>query len=98
MVDSWATKHNNNLDSTSIFDENIGEEGLSIQSMYDFDIDSPYYTGSLAPNCELLGSPSLSYDEYKDTYTILAKGVNELRHQLSTKNTLLSVEKKRVNL
>ena len=31
MVDSWTTKHNNNHDCTSIFDENIGEDGLSIQ-------------------------------------------------------------------
>ena len=30
MVDSWTTKRNNNLDSTSIFAENIGEDGLSI--------------------------------------------------------------------
>jgi hypothetical protein len=31
MVDSWTTTRNDNHDSTSIFDEYIGEEGLSIQ-------------------------------------------------------------------
>ncbi len=50
MVDSWTTKCNDNHDSTSIFDENIGEDGLSIQSAYDVNIDNPYHTGSLAPN------------------------------------------------
>ena len=94
MVDSWTTKRNNNLDSTSIFDENIGEDGLSIQSAYDVNIDNPYHTGSLAPNCELLDSPSLSDDELKASYTILTKGINELRVQLSTNKTLLSVNKK----
>ena len=64
MVDSWAIKRNNNLDSTSIFDENIGEGGLSIQSTYDADIDNPYYTGSLAPNRELRGSTLRSDVEY----------------------------------
>ena len=58
MVDSWTTKHNKNHDSTSIFDENIGEDGLSMQSTYDVNIDNPYHTGSLALNFELLDSPS----------------------------------------
>ena len=94
MVDSWTTKLNDNHDSTSIFDKNIGEDGLSIQSTYDVNINNPYHTGSLAPNCEILDSPSLSDVEIKDAYTILAKGVNELRVQMSTNKTLLSVDKR----
>ena len=43
MVDSWTTKRNDNNNSTSIFDENIGEDGLSIQSAYDVNIDNPYH-------------------------------------------------------
>ena len=70
MVDSWTTKRNNNLDSTSFFGENIGEDRLSIQSTYDVDIDNPYYTGSLAPNHEILGSTLWSGVEYKDAFTI----------------------------
>jgi hypothetical protein len=70
MVDSWTTKRNDNHDSTSIFDENIGEDRLSIQPAYDVNIDNPYHTGSLAPNLELLDSPSLYGDELKASYTI----------------------------
>ncbi len=94
MVDSWITKCSNNHDSTSNFDENIGEDGLSIQSAYDVKIDNPYHTGSLAPNLELLDSPSLLYDdELKALYTILSKGINYFRVQLSTNKTLLSINK-----
>jgi hypothetical protein len=85
MVDSWTTKCNDNHDSTSIFDENIGGDGLSIQSAYDVNIDNPYHTGSIAPNLELLDPPLLYDDEVKDSYTILTKGINDLWVQQSTK-------------
>ncbi len=94
MVDSWTTKRNDNHDSTSIFHENIGEDGLSIQSAYDVNIDNPYHTGSLAPNLVLLDSPSLLYDDdLKKSYTILTKGINDLQVQLSTNKTLLFLNK-----
>ncbi len=93
MVDSWTTKRNGNHYNSSIFDENIGEDGLSIQSAYDVNIDNPYHTGSLAPNLELLDSPLLYDDEVKASYTILTKGINDLRVQLSTNKTLLFVNK-----
>ncbi len=73
MVDSWTTKHNGNHDSSSIFDENIGEDGLSIQSVYDVNIDNSYHTESFAPNLELLDPPLLYDDEVKASYTILTK-------------------------
>ncbi len=93
LVDSWTTKRNGNHDSSSIFDENIGEDELSIQSAYDVNIDSPYHTGSLAPNLELLDPPLLYDDEVKTSYTILRKGINDLWVQMSTNKTLLFVNK-----
>ncbi len=93
MVASWTTKRKDNHDSTSIFDENIGEGGLSTQSTYDVNINNPYHAVSIAPNCNILDPPSLSDDEMKDAYTILTKGINEWRVQLSTNKTLLSVNK-----
>jgi hypothetical protein len=93
MVDSWTTKHNNNHDSSSIIDEKNGEDRLSIQSAYDVNINNPYHIGSLAPNLELLDSPSLHGDEVKALYTILTKLINDLRKQLSTNKTLISVNK-----
>ncbi len=95
MVESWTTKRNDNHDSISIFDENIGEDGLSIQSAYDVNINNPYHTGSLALYLELLDSPSLYDYELKASYTILTKGINDLRLQLSTNKTLLSINKQR---
>jgi hypothetical protein len=53
-VASWTTKRKDNHSSTSIFDENIIENGLSIQSTYDFNINNPYHIDSIAPNHELL--------------------------------------------
>ncbi len=35
-VESWNTRKVSNTVSSSIFDDNIGEDGLSAQSMYDF--------------------------------------------------------------
>jgi hypothetical protein len=93
MVDSWTTKRNGNHDSSSISDKNIGEDGLSIQSAYDVNIDNPYHTESLAPNLELLDPPLLYDDEVKVSYTILTKRINELWVQLSTNKTLLFVNK-----
>ena len=89
MVDCWTTKPNDNRDSSSIFDDNIGEEGLSIQSAYDVNIDIPYHTGSLVPNLELLDELSLHGDEVWASYTILTKGINDLLVQLSTNKTIL---------
>jgi hypothetical protein len=93
MVEFWTTKRNGNHDSSSIFEENIGEDGLSVRSAYDVNIDNPYHTGSLAPNLELLDPPLLYDDEVKASYTILTKGINDLWVQLSTNKTLLSVNK-----
>ncbi len=93
MVDSWTTKRNNNNNSTSIFDENIGEDGVSIQSTYDVNIDNPYHTGFLAPHLVLLDEPSLSGDDLNISNTILTKGLNDLRVQLSTNKTLHFVNK-----
>ena len=84
MVDSWTTTHINKHVSTSIFDENIGEDGLFIQSTYDVNINNPYHPDSIAHNCEILDSPSLNDDELKDANTILMKGINQWWVQLST--------------
>ncbi len=62
--------------------------------MYDVNINNPYHTVFIAPNCDILDPPLLSDVELKDSYTILMKGINEWRVQLSTNKTLLSVNKK----
>jgi len=54
-VASWNTKRkDNNSSSTSIFDENVGEDGLSSQSTYDISINALYHVQSIHPNPKLL--------------------------------------------
>ncbi len=50
-VASWnAKRKDNNSSSTSIFDENVGEDGLSSQSTYDVSINALYHVQSIRPN------------------------------------------------
>jgi hypothetical protein len=46
---SWTTKATT-ADTSLVFKENIGEDGLSSQLTYKVSIDCPYYKASIAPN------------------------------------------------
>jgi hypothetical protein len=37
-----------------VFEDNVGEDGLSSQSTYKVNIDCPYYKASIAPNPKVL--------------------------------------------
>jgi len=49
-VSSWNTKHQIFPSSSTIFNESIGEDGLSSQSTYDVRFDNPHHIESIAPN------------------------------------------------
>ncbi len=50
-VASWNTKRkDNNSCSTSIFNKNVGEDGLSSQSTYNVSINALYHVQSIRPN------------------------------------------------
>jgi hypothetical protein len=49
-VESWNTRKITNTVSSSIFNNNIGEDGLSAQSMYGKNIDDSNYQNALCPN------------------------------------------------
>jgi hypothetical protein len=55
MVSSWTT---NGKATTAgfllVFEDNVGEDGLSSQSTYKVNIDDPYYKASIAPNPKVL--------------------------------------------
>jgi hypothetical protein len=53
-VESWNTRKVTNTVSSSIFDDNFGEDGLSAQSMYEKNIDYSNYQNALCPNQKLL--------------------------------------------
>jgi hypothetical protein len=53
-VESWTTRKVTNTVSSSIFDDNFGEDGLSAQSMYENNFDNSNYQKALCPNQKLL--------------------------------------------
>jgi hypothetical protein len=56
MVSSWTTNGTaTTTGSLLVFDDNVGEDGLSSQSTYNkVNIDCPYYKASIAPNPKVL--------------------------------------------
>ncbi len=55
MVSSWET---NGKATTAgfllVFEDNVGEDGLSTQSTHKVNIDCPYYKEAIAPNPKVL--------------------------------------------
>ncbi len=50
-VASWATTHKaTTAGSSLVFEDNVGEDGLSFQPTYKVNIDCPYYKAFIAPN------------------------------------------------
>ncbi len=93
-VASWNTKcRDNNSSSTSIFDEKVGEDGLSSQSTYDISTNALYHVQFICTNPKLLEEFITDSDILKDVYTSLTRAVNELRAQHSTNNTLFVCDK-----
>jgi hypothetical protein len=92
-VSSWNTRRQIFPCSSSIFNESIGEDGLSSQSTYDVRIDNPHHIEVIAPNPKLLQQPLPSNGEMKTSYQLLLKAVNEMRIQLSTKKTLSAIDR-----
>ena len=92
-VSSWNTKRQIFPSSSSIFNEGIGKDGLSSQSTYDVIIDNPHHIEAIAPNPKLLQHPLPSNGNMKTSYQFLVKAVNEMRIQLSTKNTLSAIDR-----
>ncbi len=51
MVSSWTTNGKaTTAGSWLVFEDNVGEDGLSSQSTYKVNIDYPYYKAFIAPN------------------------------------------------
>jgi hypothetical protein len=82
---SWNTKHQIFPSSSSIFNESIGEDGLSSQSTYDVRFDNPHHIEAIASNSKLLQHTLPRKGDMKKSFKILVKAVNEMRIQLSTK-------------
>jgi hypothetical protein len=56
MVSSWTTTNGKATTAGSllVFEDNVGEDGLSTQSTYKINIDCPFYKEAIAPNPKVL--------------------------------------------
>jgi hypothetical protein len=87
-VESWNTRKVTNTVSSSIFDNNIAEDGLSAQSMYENNIDGSNYQNALCPNQKLLHEVTTSHPGVKKIYVSVVRVINNLMMQTSMKNTM----------
>ncbi len=66
MVSSWtSTRKATTAGSSLVFENNVGEDGLSIQSTYKVNIDCLYYKASIDPNQKILNDLKPSKEQLK---------------------------------
>ncbi len=87
-VVSWNMRKVTNTVSSSIFDNNIGEDGLSAQSMYENKFDGSNCQNALCPNKKLLHEVTPSHPGVKKIYVSVVRVINNLLMQISMKNTM----------
>ncbi len=72
-----------------MFEDNVGEDGLSAQSSYIIDINDSKYIDNLAPDPTMFDNEvPLGIDTLKKVYTQLISALNDVRIQKSTNSTL----------
>jgi hypothetical protein len=92
MVSSWtANGKATTAGSLLVFEDNVGEDGLSTQSTYKVNIDCSYYKEAIAPNPKVLNSLIPSKEQLEKVYGGIMKEVNDLRLQIDRKKTFLGL-------
>ncbi len=72
-----------------MFEDHVGEDGLSAQSSYTIDIKDSNYIDNLAPHSTMFDNEvSLGKDTLKKVYTQLISALNDVKIQKSTNSTL----------
>jgi hypothetical protein len=75
-----------------MFEDYMGEDGLSAQSSYTIDINDSNYINNLAPHPTMFDNEvHLGEDTFKKVYTQLIKALNDVRIQKSTNSILSAV-------
>jgi hypothetical protein len=75
---SWTTNGKaTTADSLLVFEDNVGEDGISSQSTYKVNIDCPYYKEAIAPNPKVLNSLKPSKEQLENIYGGIMKEVND---------------------
>ena len=92
MVSSWTTNGKaTTAGSLLVFEDNVGEDGLSSQSTYKVNIDCLYYKASIAPNPKVLNDLKPSKEQLEIVYGGIMKEVNDLRLQIDSKKPFLAL-------
>ncbi len=90
MVSSWNTNGKATIvASLLVFENNVGEDGLSSHSTYKVNIDDPYYKASIVPNPKVLNDLKLSKEQLETVYQGMMEEVNDLWLQIESKNHFL---------
>jgi hypothetical protein len=92
MVSSWTTNGKaTTAGSLLVFEDNVGEDGLSSQSTYSINIDDPYYKASISPNPKVMNDLKPSKEQLEKVYGGIMKEVNDLRLQIDSKKPFLAL-------
>jgi hypothetical protein len=87
-VSPWwkgSSKSNSSSMHSMMFEDNVGEDGLSAQSSYTIDINGSNYIDNLAPDPTMFDNEApLGMDTLKKVYTQLISALNDVRIQKST--------------
>jgi hypothetical protein len=76
-----------------VFEDNVGEDGLSSQSTYKVNINCLYYKASIAPNPKVLNDLKPSKEQLEKVYGGIMKEVNDLQLQIDGKITLSCIDR-----
>jgi hypothetical protein len=92
-VSSWTTNGKaTTAASLLVFEDNVGEDGLSSQSTYKLNIGCPCYKASIAPNPKVLNDLKPSKEQLGKVYgVLLMKEVNDMQLQIDSKKTFLTL-------
>ncbi len=72
-------------------DDNVGEDSLSSQSIFDQYVNSDGFINSLVPlECFLTIE---SHANLQEIYTVLCKSVHDIRFNLATNDTIFGIDK-----
>ncbi len=84
-VASWwnkSPKIDSSLLLSMMFEDNVGEDGLSAQSSYTIDINDSNYIDNLAPHPTMFDNKvPIGEDTFKKVYTQLITALNDVRVQ-----------------
>ncbi len=90
MVFSWTTNGKaTTAGSLLLFEDNVGESGLSSQSTYKVNIDCPHFKARIAPNPKVLNDLKPSKEQLETVYGGIMKEQMTCGYKFIVKNPFL---------